>query len=269
MIIDAHCHVWPDAIAQRALAGSIEGAERFGDGRVASLLETMDGAGIDRAVCLGIANEPERLEAANRFIGSLDRERFIGFGTIHPGAPVDANVDGLRRNGLRGAKVHPYFQGYALDDPALWRIFEAMEGEFAVIMHVGTAGEDPGDRCTPAMAAAIAERFPKLAVIACHFGGYWMLDDAEEELIGRPNVYLDTSWPPRVEEVGLERIGTLIERHGADRVLFASDWPMADPAAERTSIELLDLGQTATEQVLGGNFVRLLDERTSPARVPD
>jgi predicted TIM-barrel fold metal-dependent hydrolase len=266
MIIDSHCHVWPDKVAPRALAGSIEGAERFGDGRVASLIETMDAAGIDRAVCLGIANQPERLESANRFVGSLDRERFIGFGTIHPGAPVEANVEGLRRNGLRGAKVHPYFQGYALDDPDLWRIFEAMEGEFAVIMHVGIAGEDPGERCTPAMAAAIADAFPGLALIACHFGGYWKLEDAEEVLIGKPNVYLDTSWPPRVEEIGAERIRSLIERHGEDRVLFASDWPMADPAAERATLEGLGLGAEATANLLGGNFLRLLAERTAAPR---
>lgn len=258
-VIDGHCHVWPDKIAAQALAGSIRGAERFGDGRVASLLEAMDAGGIDRAVCLGIANEAERLEAANRFVGSLDPGRFIGFGTVHPDAPVETNVESLRRNGLSGAKVHPYFQDYSLDDHRLWEIFAAMEGEFAVVMHVGVAGEDPGRRCTPRMAAEIADAFPALALIACHFGGYWKLEESERELIGRRNVYIDTSWPPRLAEIGLDRVRELVDRHGADRVVFASDWPMADPAAERRAIEDLGLGERELAGVLGGNLLRLLD----------
>jgi predicted TIM-barrel fold metal-dependent hydrolase len=257
MIIDAHCHVWPDAVADKALAGSVEG-ERFGDGRVDDLRRAMDRAGVDRAVCLGVANRPDRVENANRFAGSLDRERFIGFGSIHPGLPVDENIASLRRHDLRGAKVHPYFQDYALDDPRLWDIFEAMAGEFVVIAHVGAAGDDDGARCTPAMAAAIARRFPDLAFIACHFGGYLQLDEAERSVLGLENLYVDTSWPPSVGEIGAERLRATIARHGAERVVFASDWPMADPDAERRVIERLGLDDADLKAILGGNLAGLL-----------
>ena len=196
MVIDGHCHVWPDAVADRALAGSVTDLRRFGDGKVGSLVAAMDAAGIDKAVSLGIANTPDRVESANRFAGSLDRERFIGFGSIHPGLAAAENVASLRRHGLLGAKVHPYFQQYSLDDPRLWEIFAAMEGEFAAIVHVGEVGDDPGLRCTPAMLAAVASAFPRLALIACHFGGYRLLDEAESTVVGLPGVHLDTSWPP-------------------------------------------------------------------------
>ena len=55
MIIDAHCHVWPDHIAATVLAGRPADLDARHDGTIAGLQRTMDVAGIDRAVCLGVA----------------------------------------------------------------------------------------------------------------------------------------------------------------------------------------------------------------------
>ena len=51
---------------------------------------------------------------------------------------------------------------------------------------------------------------------------------------------------------------SLIERHGPDRVIFGSDWPMAEQAAEIAAVEALGLDAVDTAAVLGGNFGRLL-----------
>lgn len=257
LVIDGHCHVWPDAVAAKALAAPSSGLRRFGDGKVSTLLETMNAAGVDRAVCLGVANTPDRVEAANRFAGSLDGERLIGFGSIHPGLGIEENLESLRRHALRGVKVHPLFQGYALDDPRLLDLLDALQGEFVVVVHVGRGGEG-AERCTPQMLRALALALPRLDLVACHFGGYLLLDEAEECVVGLPNVYLDTSWPPGVGSVEPARVRPLIERHGLDRVLFASDWPMADPAADIAAIEALGFSDDETAAILGGNFERLL-----------
>ena len=42
----------------------------------------------------------------------------------------------------------------------------------------------------------LVRQFPKLRVIALHLGGFYMLDEAERELIGRENILIDTTWPP-------------------------------------------------------------------------
>ena len=55
-------------------------------------------------------------------------------------------------------------------------------------------------RGTPAMMRRVIEMFPGLDVIACHFGGYRLLDEAEENIIGLP-VYVDTAWPPSLGDV--------------------------------------------------------------------
>lgn len=258
MIVDSHVHVWPDKIAKRALANPVDSLRRQGNGTVAGSIAAMERAGIDRSVSLGVADTPERLEKANAYAAGLDPQHFVGFGSVHPGRSVEENIESLRRHGLRGAKLHPFFQGYSLDDQRLGRILDAMQGEFAVIAHVGR-GDEPGaePRATPRMMRELIREFPRLEIVAAHFAGYLELDVAEAEICGLP-VYVDTSWPPGLAQLEPARVRRFIERHGPERVSFASDWPMADPAREREAIEALGLGDDDTAAVLGGNSSRLL-----------
>jgi hypothetical protein len=257
VVIDGHVHVWPDKIAKRALATPSAKIKRFGDGTVADARATMQRAGVDHAICLAVADTAERLDAANRFAGSLE-DPFIGFGTIHAGRSPEENLRSLREHGCRGVKVHPLFQGYALDDRRLWDVLDALQGEFVCVFHVGP--EQPGEPnvlATPKMIADIARAFPKLDIVAAHLGGYHVPDEALEHVVGLP-VYLDTSWPPSIGSVDRAHVRTVIERHGPDRIVFATDWPMADPAREIAAIESLGLPAADTEAILGGNFARLL-----------
>jgi hypothetical protein len=258
VIVDLHTHVWPDAIAGRALAASGLDLHVYGDGTVAGLSAVMDAAGVDRAVCLAVANTPDRVDAANRFAGGLDRSRFVGFGSAHAGVAPEDLVASLRRHGLRGVKVHPLFQGYGLDDPGLLAVLDALRGEFVAVVHVGAGADDATNaRCTPPMLAALARQLPGLDLVACHFGGYRLLEEAAEVVVGLP-VHLDTSWPPSLATLDPARVRALVQRHGPERVVFASDWPMADPAAEIAAVRALGLADDETAAVLGGNAVALL-----------
>lgn len=256
-IIDAHNHVWPDKVAERALGGNIPGMEVFGDGKVSGLLAAKREAGIDLSVCLAVANTAAQVESANRFIGGLDRGDFIPFGTIHPNLAPEENLRHLRDNRVEGVKLHPVFQDFRLDDPKLFEVLAALAGEYPAIIHVGAGGGGDGSTCTPAMLREIALAFPDLEVIACHFGGYQMLEDAGESVIGLP-VTLDTAWPPSLAELDRTEVRDLIRRHGVERVVFSSDWPTADPGAEVEAIRALGLDDDETAAVLGGNIARIL-----------
>jgi predicted TIM-barrel fold metal-dependent hydrolase len=257
VIIDFHSHVWPDSVAPRALGGNIPNMQLFGDGTAKGLALAQDEAGIDFSVCLAVANTPAQLTAANNFAGSLDRTRFIPFGSIHPAATPEENLRHIRENSLPGVKLHAVFQGYRLDDPALYETLAALEGEVCVIAHVGDGGGGDGTNCTPAMVAQIAKTFPRLDLIACHFGGYHHLRDAREALEG-VSIMIDTSWPPSVAELDPMSVREIIRRHGVERVLFASDWPTASPKAELEAINNLGLQPEELSMVLGGNAQRLL-----------
>ena len=264
MIIDVHCHAWPDKIAEKALSGRSPELPRTGDGTLSGLRAAMARSGVDNAAVLGISDDAGRVAGANRFVAGAMAEGFYGFGTVHPDLPVDENMAILREHGIRGVKLHSLFQGFAYDDPRMMDLFEAFGSEIAVMAHVGSGGDaEANARATPQMIRKIITTFPDLRLAACHFGGYHRLDDAEAELLGL-DLHLETSWPPTMAALAPERVRRIIGKHGADRVVFGSDWPMADPAAEIAAITALGLPDEDTEGILGGNFLRFLGD--PPAR---
>ncbi|MPY56504.1 amidohydrolase family protein [Streptomyces spongiae] len=258
MIIDVHCHAWPDAIAERALAGRVPQLKRHGDGRISTLPGVLARSGVDRGVLLGIADSARHVDSVNRFVARQRGPALLGFGTVHPDLPLEENVASLKRNGITGIKLHSLFQGFAYSDPRVWELLEAISPQVTVIAHVGAGGDrESNERATPGMIRDLVRGIPGLRLIACHFGGYHRLEEAEESLLGE-NVHLETSWPPTMAALAPERVRAIIRRHGADRVVFGSDWPMADPAAEIAAIRALGLPDADTEAVLGGNFARLM-----------
>lgn len=259
MIIDAHTHVWPDALAEKALtANRLPGLSPIGDGKAGTLASGMAERGIGHSVALGVAGAGRHVDRTNEFVASLDRGTFTPFGSVHVDLPVEENLASLRRHGIHGVKVHPLFQGYGLRHERLWELFEAFGDEIGVIVHVGAGGSGVvNDLSTPRMLREIVRAFPSLRLVACHFGGYHMLTEAEDELWDL-DVVLETSWPPSVAHVDPSTVRRLISRHGTDRIVFGSDWPMTDPASEIDAIRALDLGDDAESAILGGNLRRVL-----------
>lgn len=264
MIIDAHAHVWPDEVARQVLAAKPVGLDPMADGTVAGLTTMMDEAGIDRVCCLGVAHVAKNVQRTNEFIGAVDRRRFIPFGTIHPDLSVEENLRSLRENAIRGVKFHPIFQGVSLANPRVRDIMAALADEDIVVLtHAGAGGDEEANRYgAPIEVLRVAEAIPTLKLIACHYGGYHCLDEAEACLTGSA-VVLETSWPPSIADLDGERIRGIIERHGAHRFVFGSDWPMADPAQEMATIRGLGLSADDEAAVLGGTLAGLLNLNSS------
>jgi len=259
MIIDAHCHVWPDHIAAQVLAGRPASLDPVHDGTLAGLRRTMDAAGVGHAMVLGVANVARTVQRTNEWIGAVDRSLFTPFGTVHPDLPAAVNLASLRDNGIGGVKLHPLFQDLSLADPRVIELLHALaEAGIVVITHAGAGGSaDANERGAPVALRAALDAVPALTLIACHFGGYHMLDEAEELVVGS-RAYLETSWPPRLADLDRDRVRSLIRRHGADRIIFGSDWPMADPAAEIAAVRTLGLTPSETTAILGTTLSTVL-----------
>jgi hypothetical protein len=264
MIVDVHCHVWPDEIARQVLATRPVGLTPMGDGTLDGLLRTMDAAGIDRACCLGVATVAKNVEKTNQFIGSVDRSRFFAFGTIHPDLSVEENLRSLSENDIQGVKLHPIFQSIALSDPRVREILMGVaEAGLVVITHAGDGGDESANRRgAPSEILALSVAVPGLKLIACHYGGYHRLDEATQCLVGT-NVVLETSWPPSIADLDAAQIKSIIERHGAHRFVFGSDWPMADPAREIATIRSLGLTAIDEDALLGGTLADMLSSHTN------
>jgi predicted TIM-barrel fold metal-dependent hydrolase len=260
VIIDAHCHVWPEQLAARLVAARPAGMDAVGDGTARGLLAAMDDAGIQMACALAIANEARHVARTNEFVGSLDRNRFSPCGTVHIDLDIAENLRHLRDNGIAAVKFHPNFQGMSLGDPAVHELFRALaEARIPVLAHVGHGSDAAAtERGSTRHVAALLDAVPELDLVAFHFGGYHDLETSLLATLGDRRAYVETSWPPRLSDLGAARVRALIETHGTDRVVFGSDWPMTRPGDEIAFIRSLGLSAADERAVLGGNLARLL-----------
>ena len=141
MKLDIHTHVFHDKIAEKACTQLIEhyGHPLTADGREKTLIDMMNKAGIDKAAVLSAATDPEQVIPANTWAMTLGKkDRFIPFGTIHPDFDNwEKELSRLEKNGVKGIKIHPEFQGFNLDADIMFPIYEAIQKRFAVLFHVG------------------------------------------------------------------------------------------------------------------------------------
>jgi predicted TIM-barrel fold metal-dependent hydrolase len=167
--------------------------------------------------------------------------------------------------GLRGVKFHPSLQAFAPDDERYWPVFEACERHgLLALFHTGTSGigaRQPGgqgiriDLAHPLKLDALAAAFPRLTVVAAHFGWPWHMDLIAMAL-HKTNVYIDISgWSPRriPQEVIRELRGRL-----SDQFLWGSDFPFIKPERCLSELAELSLPDEVTEKLLRDNAARLI-----------
>ncbi len=88
--IDVHTHAFPDRLAARAIAALEAGApscRAFLDGRLASLVASMDRAGIETSVVASIATKPEQFPAILAWSREIASPRIVPFASVHPDDP--------------------------------------------------------------------------------------------------------------------------------------------------------------------------------------
>ena len=230
MRIDIHAHAFHDKIADKVLH-QLEGhygITPVGTGKADDLIARLDRAGLDKAVVLTAATSPDQVIPANNWAIQLKKTmpRFIPFGTLHP--EFDRNGEELERlakNGIRGLKFHPDFQGFRMDDPKFYELMEKVDERFICMFHVGdTLPPDENPSC-PKKMAALRKAFPAPVMIAAHMGGYRQWEYAMEHLAGC-DVYVDCS--SVLDFVDDDLLRRLVEAFTPDRILFGSDYPLYD-----------------------------------------
>jgi uncharacterized protein len=257
-----HSHAFPDELAPKAIDALEAKADwkAFGTGTIDARLASMDAAGIDVAVICTIATRPELTEGILRWCCSIRSPRIVPFASVHPASPDAA--DWVRRivdAGIPGIKMHSVYQDYCLDDPILDGIYQAAsETGLIVSPHCGrdTAAPDDVNRASPERIARVIDKFPDLKMVCTHLGGWRMWDESEQYLIGKKDVKLEMSFTQN--DLAPEREVELFRKHGVENILFGTDWPWADSAADRRKLEALDLTPAELEMILGGNAVRVL-----------
>ena len=259
MVYDVHAHIFPDKIAEKAahsIGAFYDGFHRDCDGSVSGLIRAGDRAGISRFLVHSVATTPAQIHNVNAFIAAQVKarpDRFIGFGSLHPDMEdVEAGVQSIIDLGLHGVKLHPDMQAFALDEDRAIRLVKAVEAKgLPMMIH---AGDYRYHYSNPPQIRKMLAEAPDLTVIAAHFAGYSVWDEAES-LAGTKNMYVDCS--SSMYAMTDEEIVRRIRLFGADRVMFGTDYPFHHPSVEIQKVLTCRLDEKAMEDVFYNNVVKL------------
>ena len=261
MIVDFHTHAFPDELAKRALDTLTAVSAPYvplSDGTVSGLIGNMNAWGIGISVIQPVVTKQSQTRSTNEWAASVSSDRIVSFGGIYPHTDdYERDIDLVAGLGLKGLKFHAEYQDFILDDERMLRIYDYALSKGLIILH--HAGFDPAYkppfRSSPQMFARVAEAMRGGVIIAAHLGGHDQWEDTEKYLTGS-GIYLDTSMG--FEYFPHDLFLRIVEKHGADKILFGSDAPWSSAKTEIEILRSLPLTDDVKSAILGGNAMRIL-----------
>jgi len=261
-IVDVHTHAFPDALADRAMArlsAEVPGLPYYHDGRVGSLLASMDRAGIDISVVCSIATRPEQFEPILRWSAQIRSDRIVPLPSVHPADPdVIGHIEKIAAEGFKGIKLHPYYQQFVADEARMEAVYGAVSAcGLILVMHTGyDIAFERVDRAGPQRIMGVLQRWPDLKLVTTHMGGWSQWDQVGRMIIGRC-VYMETSFV--LDGMDDEAMRRMLTAHPADYILFGTDSPWDDQKRALERVRGLGLGPELERKILSDNALRLLE----------
>lgn len=219
----------------------------------------LDRLGIDRIYTApwegistdGLAGNEQSLYAARKYPG-----RFYGYNTCNIHYPED--LAGWRRyfesdpDVFVGIKPYWPYQRFAIDDPVCeeWYAY-ANAHRLLLLLHTGDAG-------VVARAGELSRRWPDISFLLAHTGIDYNVARTNLALaVERDNVFLEITYTSCTRGM----IEFLVEKAGADKVLFGSDLPMRDPAPQLGWVCYARVSEADKRKILHENIARLTARR--------
>lgn len=226
-MIDINCSFGPGLAAQPRQFGPI-----YDDVDLDKLLETLSGANLTRAGISaprwagGAFIDPDYALANAAIQNAVAREpsRLFGIARVNPQLGrrgVSIAERALDEYGFRGLLIDPENDGFNLTDLALIEpVLRLCQRRSAPLLVV--TGIHP---CQPMTVTPAAKAFPEVAIILLRMGGYVPADAIIAAQLA-PNIYLETSAQSPLS------IYRAIAELGAERIVFGSGFPYANPSVE-------------------------------------
>jgi uncharacterized protein len=240
--VDAHCHT-----------GTFEPLFR-GRHDIDDLVAAWDAAGVAHGIVSNImrgqmqqAND-SALESSRKYPG-----RAHAYIYLDP-SELQAALNELERCTSEGAfvgvKLHPSEDAWFPYLDHYFPLYERIESlGLPILMHSGTYPHSG-----PLACAAAARHFPGIPFILAHFGlaDYsWECFPAAEIA---PNVHVDTTANPMVRV-----LSEWVQRFGAERMLWGSDFPFYDVSYEAAKLQALKCSASDRELIATGNAARIFN----------
>ncbi len=274
-VIDAHTHLFPaELVTDRtthldrdAWFGELFASPKILMVTVEAMLNSMDAAGIQRSIVCGWPwRDPELCREHNDFLAHAccqHPDRLSWLAIVNPGIPgADAEIARCSALGAVGVgELNADAQDFAWDDPTpLMPMVEACVSlDMPLLMHcsepVGHAYPGKGT-ATPDRILTFLRAAPELSVIAAHWGGglpfYELMPEVAE--LTR-NVVYDSAASTYLYGFGV--FPTVQRLVGADRILFASDYPVLKQRPFLRKVRDCGITDDAAERILCGNASRI------------
>ena len=259
-IIDAHAHIYPEKIAEKATVA----IGKFYDiqmempaGTAERLIQDGKKIGVTKYVVHSVATTAHQVRAINEFIKrEMDKHKeFIGFMTLHQDLTeeqVQEEVKWCIDNGFKGVKLHPDFQKFYIDGEEVQKFYRVIGDKLPILFHTG---DDRYDFSAPERLVKMAKKYPEVNFIGAHFGGYRHWDNAYIYK-GLDNVYFDTC--SSLPFITSEKAKEIIDMLGAEKFFFATDFPMWDAEREMGRFKAINLNEKERKMILSGNIKKLL-----------
>ncbi len=277
MIIDIHTHAFPDYLAPKAMSILKKQGEgklfACHDGTIQGLKENMIKWNITHSVLVPIVTKQSQTKSLNEWAKSqieADDNKIIPFGSFFPHSDdYKRDIDFICELGLLGIKLHPEYQNFHLLDEKMIQAYEyALSKGLHIIFHAGEDdGLPPPYKSKPQDFAYLADLFDSQTrtnnnfgkIIVAHLGGYRQWNLVYKHLAGK-NVYFDTCMGFNTltgfsKEVFLK----ILERHGADKILFGSDSPWSVAYEELKTLDALPITEEEKSLIKGKNAAKLLN----------
>ena len=271
MIVDFHTHIFPDKIANKTVQILEKKANMpsHSDGTYDGLISSMKRAGVEISVNLPVLTSPSQFDSILKFAIELNekiqssdngKERIISFAGMHPDIEEpEEKLRAIKDSGILGIKIHPDYQGTFFDDEKYVRILaEAKRLGLITVTHAGFDAGYPGEeiRCTPKRVMNLLDKIGGYdRLVLAHFGGNRLFSDVYEILAGEC-VYFDTACV--LGELSEKDFHKMLEKHGENKILFATDSPWRDLTVDTNVIKRFALGSSVEECVFWGNATELL-----------
>ena len=280
MIFDFHTHTFPDAISKKVLTklSRLSHTKYFTDGSAGSLAASMKKASIDYSVNLPVMTSADQVEKVNSALIAqkefLQNQGILTFGGMHPDYEnYKSELIRLRQDKVPGIEIHPAYQNTDIDDIKMMRIIDfASEQGLIVLTHAGIdiGIYDHNYTSISQIIKIIDEIHPEKFVLA-HMGNWGLWEDVERDLAGA-FVWFDTAFalgPITPDDAGSgvpylscnlseEAFVRIVKKHGADKILFATDSPWEDQSDYVRRIEKLPLSPQEKQMIYGENAKKLL-----------
>ena len=268
MIIDFHTHIFPDKIASatiNALAIN-SGSKPYTDGTVDGMIKALNRANADIAIALPVLTKATQFESVLNFACSVNEQfknsqrKIISFAGMHPDCDdIDGKMQRIKNLGIKGIKIHPDYQNTYIDNPRYIDIIKcAKKYDLIVVTHSGIDDGYVGHpvRCTVDRALKVIMQVDYDKFVLAHFGAHKLWEEVIDKLCGK-NVLIDTAFT--LHEIDKELFINIVNKHGSDKILFATDCPWRDIKDDAEILSSYGLDKNDLDNIFYKNALKLLN----------